>query len=133
MIARLVIALGLLLAALPVRAALDIEEVTTPGGLTAWLVEDRSLPFVAIDLRFSGGSAIDPPDRPGAVNLMTALLEEGAGTRDASGFQAEAEALAARFQFRTRRDTVAISARMLTENRAESVALLRDALTGAAL
>jgi zinc protease len=129
MIARLVIALGLMLAALPVRAALDIEEVTTPGGLTAWLVEDRSLPFVAIDLRFSGGSAIDPPDRPGAVNLMTALLEEGAGTRDASGFQAEAEALAARFQFRTRRDTVAISARMLTENRAESVALLRDALT----
>lgn len=132
MIARLFGALALALVLLPgpgARAAVEIQTVESPGGLTAWLVEDRSLPFVAIELRFAGGAGLDPADRPGAVNLMTALLEEGAGDRDAEAFQARAEELAARFRFDARRDSLGVSARMLTENRADSLALLRDALT----
>jgi zinc protease len=128
MIARLALGLCLLLAALPARA-IDIVEIATPGGLTAWLVEDRSLPFVAIELQFRGGSGLDPADRAGAVNLMTALLEEGAADRDAAAFQARAEELAARFRFAAGRDSVTVSAQMLTENRADSLTLLRDALT----
>jgi zinc protease len=128
MIARLVLIAGLALAALPLRAAVEIEEVTSPAGLTAWVVEDRSLPFVAIELQFRGGAALDPADRPGAVNLMTALLEEGAGARDAASFQAEAEALAARFRFSASRDHVTVSARVLSENRDAGLALLADAL-----
>src|SRR5690606_40316487 len=43
--------LGLALAAtlclaLPARAELNIQEVTSPGGITAWLVEDHGIPFV---------------------------------------------------------------------------------------
>ena len=114
--------------ALPVWAAVEIEEVTSPGGITAWLVEEHSIPFVALDIRFKGGASLDAPGKRGAINLMTALLEEGAGDRDAREFAAEAEALAARLRFDVYDDTLLVSASVLTETRDASVALLRSAL-----
>ncbi|MCX7643876.1 MAG: insulinase family protein [Rhodobacteraceae bacterium] len=114
--------------ALPVRAAVEIQEVTSPGGITAWLVEEHSIPFVALDIRFKGGTSLDAPGKRGAINLMTALLEEGAAERDAQGFAAEAEALAARFRFEAYDDTILVSASVLTENREAALELLRTAL-----
>lgn len=123
----LLAALAFLLLSLPARAV-DIREVTSPGGLKAWLVEEPSIPFTALEIRFRGGTSLDAPDRRGAVNLMTALLEEGAGERDARAYAARAEELAAEFRFRADEDAISVSARFLTENREASVDLLRDAL-----
>jgi zinc protease len=117
-----------LVLALPARAAVEIREVTSPGGITAWLVEEHSIPFVALDIRFKGGTSLDAPGKRGAINLMTALLEEGAADRDAQGFAAEAEALAARFRFQAHDDTILVSASVLTENRDAALELLRTAL-----
>ena len=72
--------------ALPAQAAVEIEEVTSPGGVKAWLVQEPSIPFVALELRFRGGASLDAEGKRGAINLMTALLEEGAGDRDARAF-----------------------------------------------
>jgi predicted Zn-dependent peptidase len=41
--------------------AIDIQEVTSPGGIEAWLVEDSSIPFVAIEIWFNGGASLDAP------------------------------------------------------------------------
>ena len=112
----------------PLRAEIAIQDVTSPGGINAWLVEEHSIPFVALELRFKGGASLDAPDKRGAINLMTALLEEGAGDMDAEGFTVETERLAANFRFDADADSVAISARVLTENRDEALALLRQAL-----
>ena len=43
----------------PAQAAVDIKEVTSPGGLTAWLVEEHQIPFVALEIRFKGGASLD--------------------------------------------------------------------------
>ncbi len=59
---------------------------------------------------------------------MTALLEEGAGDLDARAYARALESLAASFDFDADDDSVAISARFLTENRDQAVALLRDTL-----
>ncbi len=120
--------LALLVLALPARA-IDIQTVTSPQGIEAWLVEDHSIPFVALSILFRGGASMDPEGQRGAVRLMAATLEEGAGDRDATGFAQEAEALGARFSFDAGDDTVSVSARMLTENRDASADLLHDALT----
>ncbi len=125
---RFVLTLFLLVAALPARAGVEIAEITTPGGLKAWLVEDHSIPFVALELRFRGGASLDAPDARGATNLMVALLEEGAAERDARAFAQATEELAARFGYSTSDDAVSVSARFLTESRAASVDLLRDSL-----
>lgn len=120
--------LALLVLALPARA-IDIQPVTSPQGIEAWLVEDHSIPFVALSILFRGGASMDPEGKRGAVTLMTSTLEEGAGDRDAIAFAQEAEALGAVFGFDAGDDTVSVSARMLTENRDAAADLLHDALT----
>lgn len=110
-------------------AEVKIQEVTSPGGVSAWLVEDQSIPFAALELSFRGGASLDPVDKRGAVYLMTALLEEGAADLDARAYARELESLAASFSYDASDDEVTISARFLSENRDAAIALLRDTLT----
>lgn len=128
MIRFLVAATLSVLVSLPAAAEVDIKEVNTPSGLTAWLVEDHNIPFVALELRFSGGASLDEPGKRGAINLMSALLEEGSGDMDARDFSRETDSLAASFSFSVSDDALSVSARMLTENRDDAAALLRAAL-----
>ncbi|MGB5558882.1 MAG: pitrilysin family protein [Paracoccaceae bacterium] len=125
---RFVLALWLVAAALPARAAVDIQTLTTPGGIDVWLVEEHSIPFTALEIRFKGGTTLDPAGKRGVVNLMTGLLEEGAGALDSRGFSAAREALAASLEYRAYDDVIAISARFLTENRDQAVALLKSSI-----
>jgi zinc protease len=115
-------------ASVPARAEVDIQSVTSPGGITSWLVEEHSLPFVALEITFKGGTSLDVEGKRGAVNLMTGLLEEGSGDLDARGFARATEALATSFGFSADSEQLSISARFLTENFDASVALLRDAM-----
>lgn len=124
---RLLPALFLALA-LPARADITIQPVTSPGGITAWLVEKHDLPFTALEIRFQGGTSLDLPGTRGAVNLMTALLEEGSGDLDAQVFAEARDDLAADMRFSADADSVAVSARLLTENRDQAVDLLRAAI-----
>lgn len=119
---------ALLLAAMPARAEIAITPVTSPGGITAWLYEDHSIPILTIDASFQGGAVLDPAGKEGVTSLMAALLEEGSGDLDATGFAEAREALATRLQFNSGHDEVTVSAEMLSKNRDASVALLHDAL-----
>ncbi|WP_297772225.1 pitrilysin family protein [uncultured Roseovarius sp.] len=125
---RILLSLFLVFAALPARADVSVQEMTTPGGLEAWLVEDHSIPFVALELRFRGGGSLDPAGKRGATNLMVGLLEEGAGDMDAQAFARQTEALAADFRYSVNDDRVSVSARFLSENRDAAMDLLRKSL-----
>jgi zinc protease len=114
--------------ALPAQAEMQIKEVVSPGGITAWLVEDHNIPFTALEIQFRGGTSLDAPEKRGAVNLMTALIEEGAGDMDSRAFAEARDALAAEFSFDAGTDSVGVSARFLTENRDQAIALLHEAL-----
>ena len=124
-----IFALGALLWAGTVQADVAVKSITSPGGLSAWVLEEPAIPFTALNLMFSGGATLDPPDKRGAAFLMTGLLEEGAGDLDSQAFAAEIEALSASFSFDVSDDTLSISVRFLTENRTETLALLKTALT----
>jgi zinc protease len=120
--------IAMLALAVPVRAEIAIQEVTSPGGITAWLVEDHNIPFAALEIQFKGGTSLEAPDKRGVVNLMTATLEEGAGDLDSKGFAEARDALAASFSFDSGTDSVGVSAKFLTENRDQAIDLLREAL-----
>ncbi len=122
-------ALGLLafMLAGPARA-LDIEEVTSPGGQVFWLVEEPSIPIVAVEISFAGGARLDPEGKAGLARLTMGLLEEGAGELDAVAFAARRDELAARFGFDAGRDSVRVNAEMLVETLDPSVDLLASAL-----
>lgn len=124
---RALFALLIVLAA-PVRAEVQIQTITSPGGIAIWLVEEHSIPFTAFEVHFDGGTALDRPGKRGAVNLMVGLIEEGAGDMDAQAFQTAREALAADYEFDSYDDGVSVSAKVLTENRDAAIDLLRQAL-----
>jgi zinc protease len=125
---RLTLAAFVSIWAVSAAAAVDIREEVSPGGIAFWLVEEPSIPFVALEITIEGGGSLDREGKRGSVNLMTALLEEGSAEMDARTFQEAREALAASFGFEAFDDSVSVSARFLTENKEEAVALLRQAL-----
>ncbi len=54
--------------------AIEIQEVVSPKGIKAWLVEDNSVPLVSMRFSFKGGTSQDPGGKEGLANLMTGLL-----------------------------------------------------------
>ncbi|MBV1865224.1 MAG: insulinase family protein [Rhodobacteraceae bacterium] len=127
---RLLIAVfALFLIAMPATAQIKIQEVISPGGIKAWLVEEHTIPFIALKVGFRGGTSLDSAEKQGATNLMVGLLEEGTGDMDAAAFLKATEELAANFSYSARRDSVMISARVLTSNASEALDLLKLAIT----
>ena len=123
---------GLALAAIVWSAAaeaIDIQKVVSPRGVTAWLVEDHSIPLISMAFAFEGGAAQDPADRPGVANMLSGLLDEGAGDLDSEAFQARLDALSIDMSFDAGRDVFSGSLRTLSANRDEAARLLGLALT----
>lgn len=112
----------------PARAEVKIQEVTSPGGITAWLVEDYTVPIVTVHFAFKGGSVQDPAGKEGLSNLMAGLFDEGAGDLDADAFQERLDDVGAEMSFNARREAVYGAMRMLAEERDAAFDLLRLAV-----
>ena len=128
MIFRAILTAAVLLMPALARADIPIREITSPGGLKAWLVEDHTIPFTALEIRFRGGASLDAEGKRGAIYLMSGLIEEGAGDLSSQGFAEARDALAASYSFNASADAVSVSARFLSENRDQAVDLLALAL-----
>lgn len=122
-------ALALLVLAAAPSVAADIEEVRSPAGITAWLVQEPSIPMIALEVQFRGGSSLDPAGKEGLANFLSGMLDEGAGDLDSQAFQTRLEDLAVSLSFSTRRDGFSGSMRTLSENAEEAFDLLRLSLT----
>ena len=109
--------------------AIKIEEVKSPDGLTAWLVRDHTNPIISIRFRFKGGSALDPNGKEGLANIVSSLLDEGAGKWDSRAFQRQMEDLSVRLTFSANKDTFGGRLRTLRKNRTTAFGLLKTALT----
>lgn len=110
------------------QAATKIERVVSPGGIEAWLVRDQSVPLIAMNFAFTGGANQDPAAKPGVGYMVTALLDEGAGELDAKAFAEQVEGHAVELRFRTQRDEMRGSLRVLRDHKDEGFELLRLAL-----
>jgi zinc protease len=115
--------------AVPADAASKIEPIVSPGGIKAWLVREPSVPMVAMDFAFTGGANADPADKPGVGNMVSALLDEGAGDLDARAFQERMEERAIQLTFSSSRDNFRGSLVTLSANLDQASELLRLSLT----
>jgi zinc protease len=123
-----------LLAAVPsglsANDGIEIQPVTSPGGITAWLVEDDTIPLIAINFSFEGGAAVEPDDEAGLAYFLAGMLDEGAGDLDSQAFQQRLADLSIRMSFNAQRDHLQGSLQTLSENRDEAFGLLGLAITG---
>lgn len=114
----------------PVAAkAIDIQRVVSPGGIEAWLVEDHSLPIISARFLFSGGAATDPLGKEGLANMVSGLLDEGAGELDSQAFQRLLADRSISLSFNASLDRFSGNFKTLTRNRDEAFDLLRLAVT----
>ena len=113
----------------PSQAAAKIQRLVSPGGIEAWFVQDATVPLIAMEYSFAGGSAQDPKDKAGVANLVGDLLDEGSGDLDSKTFHERLDRRAIELSFSASRDTFRGSLRMLRDNKDEAFDLLRSALT----
>ena len=59
-----------------------IEHRKLSNGMAVHIMEKHDLPLVEIELVVMAGSACDPPGKTGIASLTSAVLEEGAGSRN---------------------------------------------------
>ena len=122
------VALFAALAATPVDA-MNIQRVTSPGGIEAWLVESHVNPLIAMRFAFRGGAAQDTKDKAGLAYFVSGMMDEGAGGLNSVAFQERLQSLAMRVAFDAGRDVMLGNVQMLTANQDEAFDLLRLALT----
>ena len=109
--------------------ATEIQRVVSPHGIEAWLVEDDTVPLVALSFAFAGGAAQDPAGRPGVANMVSGLLDEGAGDLDSQAFQGALDNSSIELSFDAGRDAFYGSVRTLLDDRDQAARLLKLALT----
>ena len=109
--------------------AMKIQNVTSPGGISAWLVEEHSLPLLTLQFGFMGGSSQDPDGKPGVANFLSAMLDEGAGDIKSEEFQEQVGQLAVKMRFEASRDSFTGTFQTLSVNRDKATDLLALAIT----
>jgi zinc protease len=109
-------------------AATRIQKVVSPAGIEAWLVEEHAVPLIAVQFAFLGGSTQDPVGKGGAVDLLSSLLDEGAGDLTSEEFQTRMQDLSVQLGFQDSRDRFEGEMKTLSENRDAAFDLLALAL-----
>ena len=120
----LVACLAVLSCSFPVRA-LTVQNVVSPGGIKAWLVEDHSIPVVSMQFGFDGGALTDPNGKEGRASLAAALfIEGGAGDMTGQELQQRLARRAIRLSFKGALEDTTGLLKTTVENRQEAFKLL---------
>ncbi|WP_150304852.1 M16 family metallopeptidase [Pseudomonas saliphila] len=97
----------------PARRKLDLQHWTTEQGSRVYFMQADELPMLDVQVLFAGGSSRDG-DQPGLATLTNAMLNEGAGDKDAGDIAAGFERLGAQFSNSSHRDMALTGLRSLT-------------------
>lgn len=109
-------------------ALADIQVVTSPGGVTAWLVSESFVPMVAVEMAWKGGSSVEPKGKDGAGWVLGYMMNEGAGDMDTSAYGARMEDLNMQFACGVWVDWTTCGMTTLKDTANDSFEMLRQAL-----
>lgn len=128
-VARIAIVATVLWLGATTAHATKIQRVVSPGGLVAWLVQDATVPLIAMEYAFTGGATQDPAGKASVANFTAGVLDEGAGDLDTRAFRERLDRSAISLSFDAARDHFRGSLRTLKDKRDEAFDLTRLALT----
>lgn len=112
------------------KPVLNIQEVVSPEGLKAWLVEDHTVPVIALQFAFRDrGAKYDPDSKQGLARMASNTMDEGAGSLDSQAFQKQLQNLSITLYFNSSRDHFGGVLKTLTANKKQAADLLHLALT----
>ncbi len=104
------------------------ERVELENGTTLLLLPRREVPLLACQMLLRGGARGDPPTRPGVASLVAALLEKGAGRRDAYAFAEAVEGAGGSFTAGAAAEAITVRSQFMARDQGLMLELLADAL-----
>jgi zinc protease len=107
---------------LPVPAVFRLS-----NGLTVYLIERHKLPLLSAGLEITGGSAVNPADKPGLASFTADMLTEGTTKMSSLEFAAAAEQLGANIGSDATADASGVTLETLTKNTDAAMSLFADA------
>jgi zinc protease len=128
-IAKLFLLVLLLVGSILPAAAMDVREVTSPGGIKAWLVTSHTVPLIAMSFSFEGGATLDPKGKEGVAHYLTGMMDEGAADLDSAAFQTARDDIAMKLSFDAGLDRLEASFQTPSASKAQAFELMRKALT----
>jgi insulinase (Peptidase family M16) len=96
------------------------------NGARVLIVENHSVPLVAVDVRFLHGVDADPGDKPGLAEFVADTVDEGTKSRPAAKLAEEIEDLAASLGAGASLETSSVHLNCLTETLPKALDLLAD-------
>lgn len=106
-----------------------LQTLTTPEGITVWLVESHSIPMISVDVAFRAGSAFEPEGQEGLASYMADLLTEGAGHYNDKEFAEEVDRIGAQISASAGTLNVSVYMNTLSQNKDDAFKLLGLAIT----
>jgi zinc protease len=106
-------------------ALAKIEVVTSPGGVTAWLVSESFVPIIAMEISWRGGAVSEPQGKDGAGWVLGYMMNEGAGDLDTTAYGARMEDLNMEFGCSVGTDFTRCAFSTLKDTANESFDLMR--------
>lgn len=113
---------------LPASTELTIPDVATsrlPNGPALNVVEHRELPLVHITLQVAGGARLDN-ETPGLASFVANMMDEGAGSRDATALQSELAFLGAALSTTAGWDFTTVTLKVPRRNLEPALDLMAD-------
>jgi len=105
----------------------EIQQFVTPGGVSVWLVSEPSIPILAVQMAWKGGSASDPAGEEGLAEAVAYHMNEGAGDLDSLAFTTAMEDLNMSFGCTASAEWTSCSISSLTENAEKAADLVATA------
>jgi len=103
-----------------------IQKHKLSNGLAVWIVEHHEVPLAQINLIVRSGSAADPIGKYGVGSMTAAMLDEGAGTREALDLADAIEFLGANLSTSSTFDASAVRLSVPVSKLPEALPLMAD-------
>lgn len=108
----------------------EVKSYPLLNGQHFWLMEDHYLPIISIRISFTqAGAAYDPQAKSGLANMVSSLLDEGAGDLSGNDYNAALEGIATSISFNVDQDNFYIQMTTLKSHLEEAMQLLQLAIT----
>jgi zinc protease len=106
-----------------------IEKTKLANGLEVWMVEQKELPIVAMNLVLKSGQSNEPDDRTGLANMTATLLDDGTKTRSAVDITNQLQAIGVSgINAGSGWDSTNVSMQTLTRNLDKALELYSDVI-----
>jgi zinc protease len=103
-----------------------IQKSKLSNGLNVWIVQQKELPIVSMNLVLNSGGTLDPADKSGVSSMTADMLDQGTKTRSAIDIANQLQAIGASVNAGAGWDATNVAMQTLTKNLDQALDIYSD-------